>query len=726
MKDLLVEIGCENLPPDAIKPAFEDLKKRAARRLDELRLAYRDIYTTGSPRRIVLIVCGLAARQASKTETVTGPPESKAFDDKGNLSKAGAGFARSRGIDPKKLKTVQTDKGAFLGFTHRLKTQPTPTILKELVPELIGGLKFPKMMRWEPTGHRFARPIRWIVCLFGETVVRFDVAGVRSGNVSYTVPWIRREAIRVGSAELYVKALRKAGVEIDHAKRNQAIKAAVERAAKKAGLVPVRDEALFAELTFMLETPKVLMGEFDRGYLKLPAEVVVTAMKAHQRYVAFKDKKGRLVPRFLTFTEGKVGSPVTVRHGNEKVLKARLEDALFYWHEDLKNGMNGLAEKLGAIVFIEGLGSLKDKSDRVRELCLLINGMMTPDKQTDAAKITRAAAIAKADLASEMIKDGKEFTLLQGLIGSHYGREGGEDGDVVTGLGEQYLPRSPSDPLPSSVLGTLLSLADRIDTITGCFIADLTPTGSQDPYALRRQANGLLRMIEQNPGVSIEVLIDAAVGAYADAGFLGAVGKDAGAIGDALGGFFRRRVETYLREGGVDYDIAAAVTAVVWPLPGVAQRRARVIQDLRGDGPFELLITGAKRVGNILDDGHKIFGLGWEALHEAFLGGGRLSADVHIDPARFVDDAEKALYQRIGKVLPRLEASSRDLDEVAILKTLSELGPTIDNYFDEVLVNSPDAELRSLRHQFLASVFAMFAKYADLSHIVEQGEMAVG
>jgi len=521
MKDLLLEIGCENLPPASVQAAFEQLSSDAARRLGELRLPFESIYVTGSPRRLVLIVRSLAAVQTDKTELVTGPPVGKAYDENGEPTKAMLGFAKSRGVSVGRLRTVETERGEYVGFTRRLKTKKTAVLLKEIIPELIVGLRFPRVMKWERTGTRFARPIRWVVCLYGESVVRFTVAGVKSGDVTHIIPWLRRERYRVTDADHYLGVLRNAGLHVDHEERRRTIESLSQEAAESAAIQVIDDPGLVSELTFMLESPRVLMGEFDDAYLELPPEVVVTAMKAHQRYLALETESGRLVPKFLTFTEGAVGSPDVVRQGNEKVLRARLEDALFYWREDLKTGIEGLASKLDAIVFIEGLGTLRDKANRLARLGTRINAMVPPLARLSDEQIRRSALLAKADLSSEMVKDGKEFTLLEGLIGSHYAREAGENEEVVTAIREQHLPRLPSDPVPKSPLGALLGIADRVDTVSGCFIAGLIPTGSQDPYALRRGAAGLVRILETKPEVSIRPLLEAAVDAYVEMGFGG-------------------------------------------------------------------------------------------------------------------------------------------------------------------------------------------------------------
>jgi glycyl-tRNA synthetase beta chain len=723
MKDLLLEIGCENLPPASIRAAFEQLKSDAARKLEDLRLPFADIYATGAPRRLVLIVRGLAPEQTAKTELITGPPVSKAYDESGSPTPTAVGFARSHGIEAGKLERVRTERGEYVGFTKELTRSKAQPLLREALPALVTGLKFPKMMRWEKSGARFARPIRWIVCLYGDAVLPIEIAGVKSARTTFVEPWLDPKGRAVENAGHYLAEIRKAGVLIDHEERRGSIETLARGAAKKRGMELIEDPSLVEELTFMLESPHVLVGEFDESYLALPPEVVTTAMKAHQRYLAVRTESKKLVPMFVTFTEGRPGAPGVVRHGNERVLRARLEDALFYWKEDLHTGLEGLSRKLGAIVFIEGLGTLEDKAKRLHALSLAANGMRPAEQRVGEDLIRRAAALAKADLASEMVKDGKEFTLLEGLIGSHYARHAEEEKSVVTAIREHYLPRYPSDPIPRTPLGTLLGIADRLDTVSGCFLAGLIPTGSQDPYALRRQAAGLVRILERLPDVSVRPLVRTAVDAYVEMGLGGK--RDKTQVTSEIEEFFRARVETFLRDQGIAHDAVSAVCGASWSNPGVALQRAKAIEHLRGDRAFELLVTGAKRVGNILAKDVKTLGTAWETLEKVWIGGEALPGGSRVDPKLFDDDAEKLLDREIKSAIPTLVSAESRSDYAMVYRLLSALGPAIDRYFESVLVNCPDPTLRQNRHAFLCAVHALFSKYADFSRIVEPGKSAV-
>jgi glycyl-tRNA synthetase beta chain len=723
VRDFVLEIGSENLPASYVEPAFRQLADEAETLFSELRLPWHELYATGTPRRIVLLISGLAERQESAEETVTGPPVGKGFDEDGAPTKAALGFASAQGVSVEELQAISTARGEYLGFKRKLERHRTTDLLAEHIPPLIRSLRFPKVMKWESTGTKFARPVRWIVCLYGSRPVPFTFADVESGRTSHGRPWMRRERVRVRSAETYLSDVARLGVIVDDEARRERIVSLAGRAAARKGLAPVRDQGLMDELAYMLEDPRVLTGQFPAEYLRLPPEVVTTAMRSHQRYVAMEDNAGRLVPSFITFTDGPVGGGSEVRRGNEKVLKARLADAQFYWQEDLKRGVSGLAEELKRIVFIEGLGTIGQKTDRIAGLARDVNEQLEHENRQPVERIDRAAVLAKADLASEMIKDGKEFTLLQGLIGSYYSRECGEDPEVVEAVKQHYWPRTPTDPVPTSTLGAVIGVADRVDTICGCFLVDLLPTGSQDPYGLRRQANGLMRILETYPAVRLDALVRRSVGLYVEAQLAGedAAGRAVARLDD----FFESRCEAFLKERGIPYDVVDAVSRVSWSRPGVALARAREIARLRGDEVFERLITGVKRVGNILSKDKRTYGASWDSIQGAFRPSGAMAAPSPSDAystERFVDPAEFKLQEAIAAALPELVDFDRRHDFASILRTLSRLADPIDEYFDRVLVNCEDAGLRENRHGFLAAVFSVFARYADYSYIVDAAE----
>jgi glycyl-tRNA synthetase beta chain len=718
MSDFVLEIGAENIPASYVPPAIEQLRADAAAMLERTRLVYEEIYTTGTPRRLVLVVRGLAPRQAQGEEVVTGPPVARAFGPDGRPSPAAEGFARAQGVEVAALERIATPKGEYLGVRRQLARGGAPAVLRDELPALVKGLRFPKTMKWEPSGTRFARPLRWILALYGKDVIRFRVADVESGRVTHARPWMRGERARVADASGHSAALRALGVHLDHQARRSRIGELAHAAAKPHGWNVVEDDDLVTELAFMTEDPRLLAGRFDTRYLDLPQEVIVVAMRSHQRYIAVTDAKGRLVPSFFTFTDGPVVGPEEVVRGNERVLRARLEDAEFYWREDVKRGVDGLAAELDRIVFIEGMGTIGQKWRRVLALSREINAQLPAARRVDDAKLARAAMLAKCDLASAMIRDGKEFTALQGVIGSRYALACGESEDVAAAVREHYAPRAASDPLPASRAARVLGLADRLDTMAGCFLAGLKPTGSQDPYALRRGGNGAVRLAADLEAVGLASLVEAAGRGYGEV--IGAAeletrwrGKNAGG---ELADFVRGRVDAFLRDEGIPYDVADAVLAAAWERPGVALARSRDLVRLRGDASFERLVTGVKRVGNILPRERRRTGAPWGAVRAA------LGGEAAFTPERFEDPAEHALLEALRRTAEEIGEESRPFDQV--LAALSGLAAPIDAYFDRVLVNSPDPAVRDNRLSFLAAAYALFGRFADFQRLVEAGSPA--
>jgi len=714
VSDFVLELGAENIPASYIPPAIAQCGEDVAALLARTRIAHGPIYVTGTPRRLVVIVRELAPRQSEGEEVVTGPPVARAFDDGGKPTPAAAGFARAQGLAVEQLARIQTPKGEYLGVRRKLACGATGAVLRAELPALITGIRFPRTMKWEPSGVRFARPLRWMVALYGKDVVRFRVADVESGRVTHARPWMRGEAASISDASRYLATMKKFGIVLDDQERAAKIRRQAQSAASARGWKLVEDEDLITELAFMTEDPRLVTGSFDTRYLDLPPEVIVVAMRLHQRYLAATDRRGKLVPHFFTFTDGPVlGTPEVVR-GNERVLRARLDDAEFYWHEDVRRGVDGLSAELDRIVFIEGLGSMGQKWRRVLDVARAVNAQLPITSHVDDATLARAAQLAKADLASAMIRDGKEFTSLQGVIGSHYARACGESDAVATAIGEHYAPRAATDPLPASLAGRVLALADRLDTLAGCYLAGLKPTGSQDPYALRRGGNGAVRLAAEL-GVSLERLIDVAGKLYAPV-----LGADElfdrwtkQRVGAEVVDFMRGRVEGYLKDAGIPPDVADAVLAVAWDRPHAALARARDFVRLRGDARFERLITGVKRVGNILPRERRRTGVEWAQVRAS------LTEPSAFTPERFQDPAEHALLGALQAMVKEIDAGKDTRPFSEVLTSLSGLATPIDGFFDKVLVNSEDAAVRENRLAFLAATYSLFGRFADFQKLVE-------
>lgn len=720
MNDFVLEVGVENIPASYVPPAIAQLAADAAALLARGRIAYGELYTTGTPRRLALVARAVADRQAEGEEVATGPPASKAFLEDGRPAPAAEGFARAQGVEVSALERVTTPRGEYLAVRRRLDRRKTTAVLAEEMPALIANLKFPKTMKWEAGAARFARPVRWIVALYGADVVPFSFAGVESGRVTCARPWMRGERLSIPDARAYFGRVKSLGVVLDHDQRRKRIGELARRAAAASRLHVIEDDELLTELAFMLEDPRVLVGAFDRRYLDLPPQVIVTAMRAHQRYVALADSRGALVPRFVTFTDGPVKGVAEVVRGNERVLRARLEDAEFYWREDSKRGVEALSDELDRIVFIEGLGSVGQKWRRVLEVAREVNARLSAATQVDDRLLARSARLAKADLASTMIRDGKEFTALQGIIGAHYAEAAGEDATVAGAIRDHYAPRAAGDPLPASTLARVLGIADRIDTIVGSFLSGQKPTGSQDPFAIRRSANGVVRLAAELAGLRLDEVLEfsgRSYGSVLDRDQLRARWQDQ-RVGAEIAEFLRSRVEAFLRDNAVPFDVAAAVMPAGWAEPALALSRARAIATLRGDHRFERLVTGVRRVGNILAKERRKLGGSLEDIRSGLAGTGGVGS---FSDGLFQDPVEADLLAMTRATLDGIGESEARGNAGAILRALSSLADPIDAYFERVLVNCEDPALRANRHALLAAVYALFGRYADFLAIVEQG-----
>ncbi len=698
-KPFLLEIGVEEVPAGYIPPALEQLRADAERLLGELRLLApgAGVRTLGTPRRLVVEASGVLDRQEDREVVSLGPAKRAAFDAAGNATKAAAGFARSRGVAVDALETVATEKGEYVAARVLEKGETAVALLEARLPALVLSLRFPKIMRWEPSGATFTRPIRWILALLGETPLRFRVADVESGRVTYGHRFLAPGPIEVRAPEQYDAALRRAHVVVDPDERKRAIEAALVAAARDAGGRLVPDPDLLDQVAFLVETPGALAGSFDARYLNLPREVVETAMKQHQRYFSVEDAEGRLAPRFLSVVNVPADDAARlaiVRAGNERVLAARLEDAEFYWEEDQKTPLRAKVPLLDRVVWQEKLGTVGEKAKRIERLAL---ETLVQDPNGRTANLVREAApLLKADLVTEMIQDGKEFTKLQGFIGREYANRSGEPTEVAQAIYEHYLPRFAGDSLPLTPTGTVLSVADKMDTIVGCFGVGLIPTGSQDPFALRRLARGVLRMLRGTDSEwAIEEIVKAAIKEYK-----GKLTAEPAKLSADVLTFFDDRLENLLAEEGISYDSVDAALAVT-RRPKEVEERARAIDAFRGSPDFERLAIGYKRVANILKGVEKTG---------------------PVDPKKFADPPEGALHEALVRASADIAKPLADRRYRDVMESLLGLRGVIDTFFDKVLVMAEDAKLRENRLALLGEVRDLFLRFADLSRIVIEGE----
>ena len=677
-RDLLFEIGTEEIPAHVMPHLLEDLAQLAETMLKEHRLSYEKVRTLGTPRRAALVVTGLAERQEDVNTETRGPSVAIAFDADGNPTKAGAGFARGQGVDPSAL--IQRD-GYVYASVHE-SGAATAELLTSLLPDLVRAIPLPNSMRWGDLDFRFIRPIRWFVALYGTEIVPFTLAGVTSGNHSRGHRTLAPADFVITSAADYEAACEKAYIIVDPERRRAMICEQITETAKACGGTAEITPDLLEEVLYLVEYPTALSGSFEEKYLALPAEAVITPMRDHQRYFPVKAADGSLLPAFITVRNGGKAHLDVVAHGNERVLRARLADAQFFFDEDRRKSLAEHREKLKTVVFQRGLGSMYEKTERLMALTTAIVEEMAAGDADDAAlaDAQRAAELSKADLVTGMVT---EFTELQGIMGREYALLDGESPAVARAIDEQYMPRFAGDELPQTPLGVALSAADKIDNIVGTFSQGRIPTGSQDPFGLRRQALGLvLMLIEQESTMLLSDLVDEACDLYDLEEF-----RDKMQV--YVADFIRLRLKNVLSERGVRYDVQEAVLGDVDLVADVPVRAAYVERLLASEGG-EALVQSFVRVGNIA---------------RSVTGG-------TVDPARFKAEEEGALLSAY-QVAATARAEGEDT-----LPAEQALGKAINAFFDAVMVMDKDARVKENRLSLLKMIDDDLLETADYSKIV--------
>ncbi len=652
--DFLLEIGSEEIPDWMIDPALAHLEAK----LNELLAPLGGKVTSAlaTPRRLAVQATGLAAQQADSEELVTGPP--KAANEQ-----AVAGFARKQGIDPGALKVVTTPKGEFYGYTKQIKGQTALEILSVALPGLILGIPWPKAMYWTGKGGpRFIRPIRWLVCLLGDQVVPFEVARVATGRATQGHRRLGAKNIPV-TIDNYQQELARNFVILDGAERQRKIRGEIVSLIAKKGLKTKPDAALEHTLTYITEFPTAILGEFDPSYLELPTEVLVTVMRFHQKYFSVETNDGKLSPHFIAVMNIAADPEGLVKHGNERVLRARFNDARFFYDTDQKRSLTERVEDLAKVTFQAQLGSYLDKTNRV---IALLKELGAPQASIDAAKI------AKVDLTTDMVK---EFTELQGQIGGIYARAQGHPEAVAQAIYDQYKPTSMEDSIPTTIEGQYLSLADKVDTLRGCFGIGIIPKGSSDPLALRRAAQGIVKILVEG---QLKLTIPQLTG------------------GDAqLEKFFADRVGYYFREiRGFAYDEVAAVLAAGWTDLKDVLARLEAVKAVRKTENFEPLAAAFKRIKNILTQA-------------------RFTEVGVIDASKLEPGPEANLAAELTRV-----KSALTTHHGANLEAIASLRPAVDDFFTHVMVNVEDAAIRRNRLTLLRSLLTEFSTLADFSEIV--------
>ncbi|WP_108996261.1 glycine--tRNA ligase subunit beta, partial [Paenibacillus agaridevorans] len=553
-KDLLLEIGLEEVPARFVRAAMNQLKEKTAKWLAENRIGHGEVEAYATPRRLAVIVREVGEKQADSNEEAKGPSRKIAQDDSGNWSKAALGFARSQGVEPEQLYFQELSGVEYVYARKSSIGAPTDSLLSEGLSMLITSMSFPKNMRWGAYDLKFVRPIRWLVALFGDSVVPFEIAGVETGRITRGHRFLGEEA-NIATPADYKEALRQQQVIVDVEERETLIVSQIKGLSEEKGWnIAIKDD-LLEEVLFLVEYPNVLFGTFDSTFLQIPQEVLITSMREHQRYFPVLDETGKLLPFFVTVRNGDTRSIDLVAKGNEKVLRARLSDAKFFYAEDHKLTIDHALSKLENIVYHEELGTVADKVCRITDISKLISDALQVEAE-QAARVARAAAICKFDLVSQMVY---EFPELQGIMGEDYAKKAGEHDSVAKAVNEHYQPRFSGDAIPSGLEGAIVSLADKIDTIVGCFSVGIVPTGSQDPYALRRQAAGIVQiLLGQNLKLTLGELYEIGLSVHEARGLK----RAAADIREDLNDFFSLRVKNWLSEQGNRYDVVDAVMAV--------------------------------------------------------------------------------------------------------------------------------------------------------------------
>jgi glycyl-tRNA synthetase beta chain len=713
MADFLLEIGCEEIPARMIDAASTELAERVAKLLERERLIAASVSRFDTPRRLAVLALGIPAAQSDVTEQVTGPAVSIAFKDSQPTPAAHA-FAKKAGVDVAGLGRVTTPKGEYLCATITKKGRRASEILSELLPKEIHSIYWPKNMYWREKSELFVRPVRWLVAMLDGEVIPLRFDGVTAGSESRGHRLIANRPVRIPRAgSAYVDALAAAKV-LARPEREQQIRKALDDAARTIPAARWReDRVLLDTVVNLTEFPSAILGSFDPEFLALPEEVLVTVMRDHQKYFAVEDANRELLPHFLAVLNTDGDPQGIIRHGHERVLRARFNDARFFWQTDQKQSLLERTQLLKAVTFQKDLGSYYDRTLRVQRLASWLSETVRQNGMTIRPGVVhKAACLAKADLTTGLVK---EFTELQGVVGGLYARAQELDSGlpestrfaIADAIYDQYKPASAEDSVPRSIEGAVLSIADKADSIAGMFALGLHPTGSKDPFALRRQANGIVKTIAEYklPFKLIELAQDARrsyKGSEAEKKFPADVNFDG-----AVGAFFRERLEFYLKDVlGFKYDVVNAVLAAASDNVGDAVARAEAVTRVRPSADFESIASAFKRIKNI--------------LRQAGEAGKHIAASP--DASALQEPAEKQLVSRIPATVERVEGFRRQGDYAAALAEISQLRPDVDTFFDKVMVMVDDERIRSNRLALLQMLLKEFSSIADFSEIVTEGK----
>lgn len=679
-QDLLIEIGLEEIPAQYVTDAMNQFAEKLSNWLEDKQLAFGAVKTFSTPRRLAVLVKDVAEKQPDIEEEAKGPAKKIALDQEGNWSKAAIGFTRGQGATVDDIFFKEINGVEYAHVQKFIKGQESKTLLTD-IRGLITGLSFPKNMRWGSQEMRYIRPIKWIVALFGNDVIPFEIAGVTTNSHSYGHRFLGKK-VEISAPALYEAVLLEQFVLADPVKRKEAITSQLNDFEKEQNWVIPVDEELLEEVNNLVEYPTALFGKFEEDYLSLPDEVLVTTMKEHQRYFPVRNQKGELQPFFVTVRNGDHNHLENVAKGNEKVLRARLSDANFFYKEDQKLKIENAVLKLDKIVFHEELGTLGEKVKRIVKLSRLLADKIHASND-EKQSIERAATICKFDLVTNMVY---EFPELQGKIGEKYARISGEEEAVSVAINEHYMPRHADDAAPASTVGAVVALADKLDTIVGFFAIGKIPTGSQDPYALRRQASGIVQiLLSKKWELELPELFKIALDLYID--------KEAAETKQELLTFFKQRLKYLLAENNIRYDLIDAVLESSVLEATSLVERAKVLESASEQAEFKETIEALARVMNIAKKGN----------------------DQEINEQLFETELEKSLYDAYVQATDNINSAD---SEAKVYSVLAGLKDVINNYFDQTMVMCEDEKLRANRLAQMVKLSSLIESFAKMNIIL--------
>jgi glycyl-tRNA synthetase beta chain len=693
-KGMLLEIGTEEIPAGFIPRALEGMQEILQKEMETRRVGCGEMRVMGTPRRLTLFA-ELEQLQLPLEQERIGPPKAVAFDAQGRPTKAALGFAQKEGVAVEALETIETEKGEYLCVRKREQGRDTRLLLAEVLPRVITSLPFAKSMRWSDLELRFARPIHWILALFDNEVIPFTVENIQSGPLTRGHRFLSPDAFSVKGMKDYLEGLRQACVIVDPAERRELIRKGVQEAAAQAGGSPLEDAELLEEITYLVEYPVAVSGSFDKEYLALPREVLITAMQHHQRYIPVVNKKGLLLPCFVAVSNIKARNMEVVKKGNERVLRARLADAQFFFQEDQKITLEARVEKLKGVIFQAKLGTSYEKVMRIQALAERLTKELAPEYKKI---VTRAALLCKADLTTEMVG---EFPQLQGIMGREYALRAGEDPVVAQVIFEHHLPRFAGDELPSTPAGDIVSIADKMDTVIGCFGAGLIPSGTSDPFALRRQTLGVINIIlGKGKGYRLSLHKVIETGIELLQGKLERTPEPKVTLWSQVQtdvvAFFQGRFVALLVSQGYPADVMEAVLAVQGDDLVDARARVEAVASFRGTPDFEPVTVAFKRVANILKG---------------------VDQTGKIDMARFEAPEERDLHKQYRAIEKRFSAAIKGMAYEKALAELAKLRLPVDAFFDHCMVMAEDKKVRANRLALLTEIAGLFSQLVDFSRL---------